>query len=265
MTFFNSYKDDYNIEKRLKEDNRMNIGKIEFSLNRSNYDNYKRTYQRFQSLLAEIMSLISLLFEISRQISSFFCQKNMSKDIIETLINRDKKHLLRVNSYRINKFCKISEINNITSIERKNKHYESEDMINNKLESSKRIDKTKLNTSKNDISYKNEKIRHIKIYNSHLNQVNYFHIIKSYFCFKDKKIEMVNLCNVIIREDMCIERILERFYNLEKFSNHYSRFKGPKKFIKDINNTNVNALKNENISPNSNSSIKPIKKENDKK
>ena len=94
MTFFNSYKDDYNIEIRLKEDNKVNIGAIEFSLNKSNYDNYKRTYQRLYSLLAEIMSVISLLFEIGREISTFFCEKSMSKDIIETLVNRDKKHIL---------------------------------------------------------------------------------------------------------------------------------------------------------------------------
>ena len=39
------------------------------------------------------MSVISLIFEIDRQISAFFCKKNMSKDIIETLFNRDKKQL----------------------------------------------------------------------------------------------------------------------------------------------------------------------------
>ena len=83
MTFINKYKDNYDIEKHLEENNKVNIGAIEFSLNKSNYDNYKRTYQRLQSLLAEIMSVISLLFEIGRQLSAFLCQKSMSKDIIE--------------------------------------------------------------------------------------------------------------------------------------------------------------------------------------
>jgi len=282
MTFANSYKDDYDIEKSLNEKNRANIGAIQFSLNRSNYDNYKRTYQRFQSLLAEIMSVISLLFEIGRQISSFFCEKSMSKDIIETLISRDKKHILRVQSYRINKFCKTSENSNTTSIERKNTQYESVDMINNKLENSERIDKTKLNTSKNYIAGKNEKINQIKINKKHIEKVNYFHILKSYFCFKDKKTEMINLCNDIITEDMCIERILERFYNLEKLSHNYldikkekeklkinknknDGFKGPKKLIKDIDNINITDLKNENILNNSISSIRQIKNKNDKK
>ena len=255
MTFLNFYNDNYNIEKQLKENNKVNIGNIEFSLNKSNYDNYKRTYQRLQSLLAEVMSVISLLFEIGRQISAFFCEKSMSKDIIETLISRDKKHILRVQSYRINKLCKSNENNNTTPIERKNMQYESVDMINNKLENAERIDKTKLNKSKNDISYKNEKVKKIRINNKHIEKVNYFHILKSYFCFKDKKTEMISLCNDIIIEDMCIERILERFYNLEKLNYHSDSkkekqnikknkgYKGPKKPIKDINNTNLNDLK----------------------
>ena len=282
MTFFNSYNENYNIEKKLKEENKINIGTIEFSLNRSNFDSYKRTYQKLQSLLAEIMSVISLIFEIGRQISAFLCEKNMSKDIIQTLINRDQKHLLRVQSYRINKLCKTSENIKTTSIERKNTQFESVDMMNNKLENSERIDKNKLNISKNDLAYKNEKIKQIEINNNHIDKVNYFHILKSYFCFKDKKTEMINLCNDIITEDMCVERILERFYNLEKLSLHYSDnkkdnkkdkikinknkgFKGSKKLIKDIDNINMNDLKNENILPNSISSIRLIKNENDKK
>ena len=274
MTFVNSYKDDYDIEKHLKEDNKVNIGDIEFTLNISNYDNYKRTYQRFQSLLAEIMSVISLIFEIGRQVSSFLCEKNMSKDIIETLINKDKDHLLRVQSYKINKLFKTSENNNnATSIGKNNTQYESVDMINNKLENSERIDKTKLNISKNDVAYKYDKIKQIRINNNHIDKVNYYHILKSYFCFKDKKTEMINLCNDIITEGMSIERVLEKFYNLEKFCNHYSGIKKEKlkinktrkKLIKDIDDTNLNDLKNEKISSNSINSIKLIKNENDKK
>ena len=130
-----------------------------------------------------------------------------------------------------------------------------------------------MNISKNDISYKNEKIKQIKINNKHIDKVNYFHILKSYFCFKDNKTEMINLCNDIIKEDMCIERILERFYNLEKLNHHYLDIKKEKQKVnknkeilkKDIDNINMNDLKNENISPNSISSIRLIKNENNKK
>ena len=47
------------------------IGTIEIGINKSNFDNYKRSYQKLQSLLAEITSVINLLFEIGRQISNF--------------------------------------------------------------------------------------------------------------------------------------------------------------------------------------------------
>ena len=44
------------------------------------YDSYKRSYPKLQSLLAEVMSVVNLLFEIGRIISSFLCffmqQKN---------------------------------------------------------------------------------------------------------------------------------------------------------------------------------------------
>ena len=47
-------------------------------------------------------------------------------------------------------------------------------------------------------------------------KINYLHIIKSFFCFKDKKTKLIDLCHNIVIEDISIERIFERFYNLEK-------------------------------------------------
>ena len=91
---------------------------------------------------------------------------------------------------------------------------------------------------------------------------------------------MINLCNDIITKDMCIKKILERFYNLEKLNNHNldikkeklkinknknKKYNRQKKNKKDIDKINMNDLKNENILPNSISSIRLIKNENDKK
>jgi hypothetical protein len=83
MNFIYALRDDYNFEKNLKENKSSKIGVIEFSINKSNYDSYQRTYQRLQSLLAEVMSVISLLFEIGNQITNIFCEKYMKKDIIK--------------------------------------------------------------------------------------------------------------------------------------------------------------------------------------
>ena len=48
-----------------------------------------------------------------------------------------------------------------------------------------------------------------------MKKLNTLAIIKSFFCFKDKKIKLINLCNDIIEKDICIERILKRLYLIE--------------------------------------------------
>ena len=54
--------------------------------------------------------------------------------------------------------------------------------------------------------------------------------MKSFFCFKDKKMRLINLCNNIVQKDICIERILKRLYILE---NNYN-------LIIEKNNENIN-------------------------
>ena len=54
----------YNINDDFKNLNYSNMREITFNINRSYYDNYKRGYQKLQSLLAEVMSVINLIFQI---------------------------------------------------------------------------------------------------------------------------------------------------------------------------------------------------------
>ena len=58
----------YNLKNDFIQYNYSNIGTITLSLNKSNYDYYRRTYKKLQALLAEIMSIVSLLFQIGRYI-----------------------------------------------------------------------------------------------------------------------------------------------------------------------------------------------------
>ena len=39
--------------------------------------------------------------------------------------------------------------------------------------------------------------------------------MKSFFCFKGKKMKLINLCNDIVQKDICVEKILKRLYSLE--------------------------------------------------
>ena len=56
-----------------------------------------------------------------------------------------------------------------------------------------------------------------------LKKINFFDIIKSYFCFKDKKSNFINICNNFIMKDLCVDRILGRLYELEKILNLLSK------------------------------------------
>ena len=227
MNYIYSLRDDYNLEKNLKENKSSQVGSIEFTINRANYDSYQRTYQKFQALLAEIMSVISLLVEIGNQIANIFCEKNMKKDIIKDLIGINKKSIENQKNFNLNKI--IIENSEIYLGPNK-KRYESSDKINkiNKPEISLKTENIKseeISEKSNDNNNKfieNDKMKKVIDNNKELKKINYFHILISYLCFKNKKTEIINLCEEIITEDLCIERILKRLYNLERLYLNFS-------------------------------------------
>jgi hypothetical protein len=169
------------------------------------------------------MSVINLFFEVGRQISNFIGGKKMSLSILEYLVNKDA---LDINKSS-NKIVLIKDKNNESSTRKKKS--EIFDNLNNLVNSTKN-NKIKLIRNKNKISKINTNNEKNKI----LKKINFLDIIKSFLCFKDKRSQFVNVCNNIIRQDMSIERILERFYNLEKI-NYYLSKKDKKKlnFIKN--------------------------------
>ena len=63
---------------------------IEFKINKSYYDNYIRTYTKIQSLLADVANIINLLILLGKILSSFLLDKQMSRDIFQTIITNDK-------------------------------------------------------------------------------------------------------------------------------------------------------------------------------
>ena len=56
--------------------------KICFNINKLDYDLYIRKYQRFQSLLADIMSIINLTVVIGKFIGNILLNKLMARDIL---------------------------------------------------------------------------------------------------------------------------------------------------------------------------------------
>ena len=199
ISYLRTINEDYEINKT----NMLRMGEIRLAINKASFDSYKRTYPRLQSLLADVMSVVSLLFEISRQITSFLFSKRMSKDIMKNILKSNKKIFL--NSYSFNLINK-----NDGKIEKNN-------LENAKIESKEILDRNKSKTSilNNSISKKKDKSK-LDMVDTAFNEINYLNIMKSFFCFKNRKTKFIELCHNIITKDMCIERILERFINLEK-------------------------------------------------
>ena len=216
MTFYKYTLESYNLKDDFMKKNSSTIGYIQFEINKPNFDHYVRTYQKIQSLLAEIMSVISLLFEIGSQISFFLLDKKMSKDIIRYVFYKDseiKERKLSAYNFNLNK---IFEDNKDVDIE-KNKLKKDINKSNNVLD----YDKSNLNrniASPNNIlsRNKNEKqtIREKK-YNKVLKKINYFYLLKSYICIKDKKSQLINYCHNIISKYLSIEKIVEQFNKIE--------------------------------------------------
>ena len=131
----------------------------------------------------------------------------------------------------------------------------SEEKKNNNDKKEKKNNYNELNKSK-DFNVSKDLINNIIEAKSKIkNKINYFHIIKSFFCFKDNRTKLINLYHEIIFEDFSVEKMLERFYILENMSHLISKkarekgkFKTNKKF-KEINECiqNLNKFKKKNL------------------
>jgi len=218
--FFNNYKNYTAVgmsEIYLKYDYFSGtLGEIIFQQSEKNYPYYKRSYQKVQSLLANIMSIINIMIGVGKAISNILLKKKMNKDIIRSLLNRNiynenKEHSLIENNRKKSLFNNLNE--RLINSERK--------IINkNIIESSSNKDTpNKLFNLFLEKTENRKKIMKIHI----LKKLNICEIIKSYFCFKDKKCNLINICNDIVMKDLCIERLLGRLYELEKIFNLLSK------------------------------------------
>ena len=178
---------------------------INFKMNGANYDYYQRSYNKFQVFLADVSSLINLIITICKILSEFLLYKKMNKDIIKNIlsINENKNN----NISKEKQFHKIFD-NNFEVIKDKEEKKEVDSKHNDSTRSEglpKQIKFEVISEKENN----DDKITNV------MKKLNTLAIIKSFFCFKDKKIKLINLCNDIIEKDICIERILKRLYLIE--------------------------------------------------
>ena len=175
---------------------------IDFKINKSNYDHYIRTYTKIQSLLADVANIIHLLMLIGTILSSFLLDKQMSRDILQTIILNNKILDSDINlTFENDKFNKNEEIKMID--------FSSNRFSRNKFKSSSLIINGDFTVK--DKNFK--KLTKIKI----LNNLKFFDFFKSYFCFKSIKYKLIDACHDLFKEEICIENILKRLYNLENY------------------------------------------------
>ena len=175
---------------------------IEFKINKSNYDHYIRIYSKIQSLLADVANIINLLMLLGKMLSSFLLGKQMSMDIFRNIITNDKIIDNDINlTFEQVKFNKNEEI--------KIRDFSFKRDYRTKYESN-----SVTTTNNFDIKDKNiKKISKIKI----LNNIKFFDFFKSYFCFKSIKYKLIDACHDLFKEEICIDNILKRLYNLENY------------------------------------------------
>ena len=148
MTSYRSKYFNYNISSDINQ-----IGTISFQVNKSNYDHYKRSYQRLQSLLPEILSLINLVLEITRQISNYIGKKVMSKDIMTSFLDNDKHYISNEHRQEISKIIFNNKEKNMRSSERREIKDHTIDKISYE-QNQEVIDKSKCNILKENICFK---------------------------------------------------------------------------------------------------------------
>ena len=144
----------------------------------------------------------------------------MSKDIIESLLNKNRKYIMSQQNINSNKYFKNVEKKQLATTEVKKTKQESEDKTINK-DCSEKNNINILNSSRDKNVYVKKVIKANLIHNIFF-KINYFHILKSFLCFKDPKSKLVNYSHKIIVEDLSVERILKRLYSLEDIARFYS-------------------------------------------
>ena len=171
--FFNNYKNFTAFKKSeisIKTTNSSwTTGLVSIQQNERYYYHYKRSYQKIQSLLADIMSIISLLIALGKAISNILLQKKMNKDIIRSLLNRNINNEVKEHSLIENNRIKKKLFNNLNerviNSERKeiNKNFSGRPNNRNNRNNSNKF----FNLPKNDLFFE-ENINRKKMITTHI-------------------------------------------------------------------------------------------------
>ena len=213
------------------------IGSILIDLNEINFDYYSRTYSRIQTFLIDVLSIIGIFIAIGDTITDCLLSKQMAIDLVKYLLSKKE-----INSSKTEKLFKTTD-NNI-------QYFESSVQIKNNIENNKNIylDNNKsnyLDINKSSNYLNNNKSNYLD--NQHqrmetnndlglnvntvdtlekssndnddkrinvLKKLNYYYLLKSYLCCKDKKTKLINCCDNLILDELSVAKILKRLNDM---------------------------------------------------
>jgi len=206
------------------------VGTIMFEISKVNFDSYKRSYSRLQSLLAEVMSVISLLFGIGETVTEILLKRKMSRDVVKYLISKNLMYKINSENEEINnnqKYQNIEESEIELTHAKKNsekipvKNEASKQVVNTKIYSQRNRKKSSpsvFSEFKTEQNIHQDKIEDINYYDT-INRLNYCNVLLSYCCCKNNNSKLIKLCDDLVDEDLCLENILSRIYELENVIN----------------------------------------------
>ena len=243
---------------------------IDIEANNVDFDYYSRSYERFQLVIIEIYWIVDIILLIGRIISNFFIKKKTSIEIVKYLLakNVTEKSISEEVSININNnkqqkesfFKEIKNINNNNNQQNENIFKEKININNNKiyyldnnikqsnnksknLDNNNQIDETINNLNINSTNYSFENKSNIDDKRIDvLNSLNYYQIIKSYFCLRDDKAKLINCCEALISDELSIEKILRRINDMEEQINLISNSLSPNNTPKNAKFDEINEL-----------------------
>ena len=171
------------------------------------------------------MSLINLLITISKVISDFLLYKKMHKDIVRSIITQHEgKKIIHKENNMLSKGKRLNQIYSSKDKENKKEKNDKNTKVKKKFEvkeifmsaESKRTFVT--SNINNSDAVPEVEITDIKIENI-MKNLSVLNVIKSFFCKRNKKLKLINLCDKVVNKELCIEQILKRLYTIENFCN----------------------------------------------
>ena len=176
------------------------------------------------------MSVISLLFSIGEILTKILLKREMSRDIVNYLISKNLLYEINFDNEEINNNQKYQNIED-SEIELTHRKKNSE-TVAIKNENQKKENETKIDSAKskknNFLGFAADFKPEQNISKNKFDDINYFEavyrlnycdVLLSYLCCKNNNSKIIKLCDELIEEDLCLENILSRIYELENVIN----------------------------------------------